>query len=110
MPTTTPLDHAQYVSLRSWKRDGKPVDTPVWCAPLDGKLVVFTLRESYKVKRVQRNPAVALAKCDVRGKLLGSFIDGTCRVVEDRAEEKRAYAALTRKYGWKMRIGDVFST
>ena len=36
---STPLDDAKYISLRSYRRDGAPVDTPVWQAPLDGKLV-----------------------------------------------------------------------
>jgi PPOX class probable F420-dependent enzyme len=109
MATSTPFDDAQYISLRSYKRDGGEVDTPVWCAPLDGTLVLFTLRESFKVKRVARNPRVQVARCDVRGKLLGEWRDGTCAAVTDRAREKDAYAALTRKYGMMMRIGDTFS-
>jgi hypothetical protein len=31
-------------------------------------------------------------------------------VVEDREVEKRAYAALRKKYGLMMRLGDVMST
>lgn len=109
MTTSTPFDDAQYISLRSFKRDGGAVDTAVWCAPLDGTLVLFTLRESYKVKRVARNPRVQVARCDVRGNLLGEWRDGTCAAVTDKAREKDAYAALTRKYGMTMRIGNVFS-
>jgi PPOX class probable F420-dependent enzyme len=108
MPSTA-LDQAEYINLRSYKRDGLPVDTPVWCAPLDGKLVIFTLRETFKVKRVQRNPKVQVARCDLRGKLLGPWLEGTCRRVEDPQHEARAYAALTAKYGWRMRVGDFFS-
>jgi uncharacterized protein len=109
--TTTALDHADYINLRSYKRDGTAVDTPVWCAPLDGKLVIFTLRDSYKVKRVRRNPKVQVAKCDIRGALRGPWLDATCRAIEgDPAYDARAYAALTRKYGWKMRAGNFFST
>jgi PPOX class probable F420-dependent enzyme len=106
----TPFDQTPYVSLRSFKRDGSGVDTPVWAAPLDGKLVVFTLGDSYKVKRVRRDPRVQIAKCDGRGKLLGSWHDGSCRIVERGSQdETRAYAALTAKYGWQMRIGNFFS-
>jgi PPOX class probable F420-dependent enzyme len=107
---TTPLDRVPYINLRSYKRDGSPVDTPVWCAPLDGKLVIFTLRESYKVKRIARNPRVQVAKCDARGSLLGPWYDGSCSAVSDAAHEARAYAALHEKYGWKMRVGDFFSS
>ena len=107
----TAFDGDEYISLRSYKRDGSAVDTPVWCAPLQGKLVIFTLQESYKVKRVARNPKVQVAKCDVRGKLLGPWSDGTCAAVEGlSAHEADAYAALTRKYGLKMRVGNLLSS
>ena len=102
------LGQASYINLLSYKRDGGGVETPVWVASLDDKLVVFTLRDSFKVKRIGRNPKVRVAKCDVRGKLLGPWHDGTCAVVEDKERQKRAYAALTAKYGLMMRIGTWF--
>jgi PPOX class probable F420-dependent enzyme len=110
MAQGTPLDRVSYISLASYRKDGSLVQTPVWVAPVDGKLVVFTLRETYKVKRIQRNPRVRVAECDVRGKLLGPWLEGTCRLVDDPELEKRAYAALRKKYGLMMRLGDVMST
>jgi len=110
MAAHTPLDDVPYISLATYRKDGSLVPTPVWVAPLDGDLVVFTLRETHKVKRIQRNPEVRVAACDVRGKLLGEWRDGTCRLVEDAGSEKRAYAALRKKYGLMMRLGDVMST
>lgn len=108
MPTV--LDRVPYISLRSYKMNGDPVDTPVWVAPLDDKLVVFTLRDSYKVKRVRRNPKIQVAECDVRGGMRGPWHDASCRVVEGEPQwEARAYAALRRKYGWQMALGDFFS-
>ena len=104
----TPLDRDPYISLLSYKRDGSGVETPVWAAPLDGKLVVFTLRDSFKVKRIRRNPNVRVARCSMSGKLLGPWIDATCAVVTDPAEEARAYQALDAKYGWQMRLGTFF--
>lgn len=101
----TPLDDDTYVSLLSFKRDGSGVATAVWAAPLDGKLVVFTLKDSFKVKRIRRNPKVRVAKCGVAGKLLGPWYDGSCVLVTDPAHEARAYAALDAKYGWQMRLG-----
>jgi PPOX class probable F420-dependent enzyme len=108
---STQLDRVPYINLRSYKRDGGAVDTPVWTAPLDGKLYVFTLRESFKVKRIARNPKVQVAKCDVRGKLLGPWLDGECREIEKGSDlEKRAYDAFIDKYGLTMRIGNIMST
>ncbi len=110
MPDGTPLDDVQYISLASYRKNGSLVETPVWTAPLDGRLVVFTLRESFKVKRIQNNPAVRVAKCDMRGKILGEWHEGTCRVVTDTEQERRAYGALRKKYGLMMRLGDIAST
>jgi PPOX class probable F420-dependent enzyme len=103
----TPLDRDRYVSLLSFKRDGGGVETPVWAAPLDGKLVVFTLKDSFKVKRIRRNPKVRVAKCGMAGKVLGPWHDGTCVLVTDPAHEGRAYDALNAKYGWQMRLGTL---
>lgn len=109
MATGTPLDDDSYISLASYRKDGSLAETPVWAAPLDGKLVVFTLKETYKVKRVRNNPAVRVAKCDARGKVLGPWHAGTCKIVGDREHERRAYAALRKKYGLLMRVGDALS-
>ena len=111
MNRSTPFDDAKYVSLRSYRKDGSPADTPVWVAPLDGKLMIFTLDDSYKVKRIARNPAVALATCDVRGQNLGEWKSGRCIAVERGSdEERRAYASFNRKYGLVMRLGTLMST
>lgn len=108
---STDLDRVPYISLRSYKRDGGAVDTPVWTAPVDGKLYVFTLRETFKVKRIARNPKVQVAKCDVRGKVLGPWHDGNCVEVPAGSDlEKRAYAAFIDKYGLTMRLGNLLST
>jgi PPOX class probable F420-dependent enzyme len=112
MTSTAPsFASSKYLSLRSYKKDGKPVDTPVWFAPLDQQWVVFTDGTSYKVKRIRRNPQVEVARCDGRGKLLGPWEAGRCRIVEDEPDTiKRAYAALNAKYGLVMRLVTFFST
>lgn len=103
------LAHERYINLESFKRDGNGVLTPVWCAPLDGKIVVFSAGSAYKVKRVRRNPRVRVAACDVRGKLLGPWQEGSCVIVDDPAQQERAYGALRTKYGWQMAITDFFA-
>jgi len=105
----TPLDDARYINLMSFKRDGAGVETPVWAAPLDGKLVVFTNRDSYKVKRIGRNPKVRVARCDARGKVLGPWLDGTCAIAGDPVQNGRILEALGRKYGLQMRVLNFFA-
>jgi PPOX class probable F420-dependent enzyme len=104
-----PLAEETYINLESFKKDGSGVKTPVWCAPLDDKIVVFTAGDSFKVKRIRRNASVRVAKCDVRGKVLGPWQDATCAVLQNPEREARAYAALRKKYGLQMRVLDFFS-
>lgn len=105
----TPLDDERYISLETFKKDGSGVKTPVWTAPLDGKLVIFTAGDSYKVKRLRRNPKCRVAACDMRGNVRGPWHEGTGRIVEDGAGQERIHQALRRKYGWQMAIGDFFA-
>jgi PPOX class probable F420-dependent enzyme len=105
----TPLDGERYVNLESFKKDGIGVKTPVWAAPLDGKLMIFTDGTSYKVKRIARNPKVRVAACDGRGRVSGPWYDGTCRILADAAEGEQARAALRRKYGWMFAVADFLS-
>lgn len=106
------LRDSKYINLRSFKKNGQPVDTPVWFAELSPeRLIVFTDGTSYKVKRIRRNPKVEIARCDMRGKLLGPWSPATCRAVENEPEHiAKAYDALNAKYGLIMRLGTVFAT
>lgn len=107
---STPADRLAaetYVSLETFKKDGTGVPTPVWVAGLDGKLVVVTDGSSYKVKRLRRNGRVRVAPCDVRGKLRGDWVEGTCVILEDPARAQAAYQALRAKYGWQFAMLDL---
>lgn len=105
------IDDAKYFSLRSFKQDGKPVDTPVWFAKLGEHYVVFTDGTSYKVKRIRRNARVEIARCDAVGKVLGPWHAASCRILENEPERiSAAYQALNTKYGLLMRIGTLLAT
>lgn len=105
------LRDAKYINLRSFKKNGQPVDTPVWFAHVaPDRLVVFTVGTSYKVKRIRRNPNVEVARCDVRGKLQGQWHPAICRAVDHEQDRiAKAYDALNAKYGLLMRIGTLFA-
>jgi uncharacterized protein len=78
---------------------------------LDDRLIVFTDGTTYKVKRIRRNPRVQIARCTVDGKLLGPWLDGTCRAVEDDKERiARSYQAFNKKFGLMMRTLTFFAT
>ena len=93
---------ATYVSLESYKRDGGAVQTPVWCAPMADRLVVFTNVNSYKVKRLRRQPALKLAPCSARGTVRGAWVAGSVTIHSDADENRSAFRALLKKYTWQM--------
>jgi PPOX class probable F420-dependent enzyme len=107
--TSPPFADEKYVNLETFRKDGTGVKTPVWAAPLGGRLVIFTDGRSYKVKRLRHNASVRVAACDARGMVRGTWIDGTARILEDPADIQRAHAALRRKYGFIAAVVDFFS-
>ena len=108
---TRPFDPARerYVSLATFRRDGREVRTPVWIAGGDRVLYVFSEGGAGKVKRIRANGRARLAACDFRGRVSSGWIDARARILSDPAEIATAYAALHRKYGWQMKVADVLA-
>ena len=102
------LQTAPYVNLRTFRKSGAAVDTPVWCAPGDDdELYIFSAGNAGKVKRLRNSDRAELAVCDVRGKLLGEWVHARAETVTDDAAVARALAALRAKYGWQMKLADL---
>jgi PPOX class probable F420-dependent enzyme len=110
-----------YLSLRTFRKSGSAVDTPVWFASTDDQThYLFSAANAGKVKRI-RNGAIhkgaihngakaQIASCDMRGSSLGTWEDCSAALVVDDKEIKLAYQRLTAKYGWQMRMLDFFSS
>ena len=98
-----------YINLRTFKRDGTGVDTPVWFAESDGKLYVFTEGAAFKVKRLRRDARAQVAACGVFGAVSGRWRDAHAAVVDDPIVVARAYRVLHAKYGWQMTLVDLLS-
>jgi len=106
------LDRERYVSLVTYRRNGRGVATPVWFALAtepSARFYVFTEGTAGKVKRLRNDARVRLAGCDVRGRVHGAWYAGSARRVDDAETVRRAYAALRGKYGWLMAVTDLFS-
>ena len=98
-----------YVSLATFRRDGREVKTPVWVAEEGGLLFVFSEGTAGKVKRIRATKRVRLAGCDVRGRVHGDWVDGSGRILSEESEIERGYRALRRKYGFQLWLTDFFS-
>jgi len=99
------LKQHKCISLTTYRKNGKPVPTPVWFALENDKLYVSTELRSGKVKRIRNNPNVQVAPCTQQGKLIGPTMEGVARILP-ADHEAQMKAALKRKYGWLMRIGN----
>lgn len=103
------LGRHRYMSLATFRKSGAQVATPVWFAPAEGRLYVFTAGDSGKVKRLRHTPRVRVAPCDVRGLVHGAWREGAARLVEDPGDIGRAHALLRAKYGWQVTLLDLMS-
>jgi PPOX class probable F420-dependent enzyme len=98
----------QYLSIESFRKDGRGVRTPVWFAEGDGVYYVYTLADSYKIKRIRNNPRIRIAPCDARGGVKGEWIEATATILDENGE-RRAHELLNAKYGLIKRAMDVIS-
>jgi hypothetical protein len=95
------LDGHNYMSLKTFRRSGEGVPTPVWFAQVGETLYVTTNGSSGKVKRLRHTQAVEVAPCDVRGNLLGDYVPAQARIIEDEQQAKQADRHLSQKYTWQ---------
>src|SRR5215471_9593255 len=77
-----PFVGQRYLNLESYKRDGTPVQTPVWFAEDHGVLYVSTLANAGKVKRIRRNPRIRIAPCTMRGTVVGPWVEAEATIVD----------------------------
>src|SRR5205823_9458867 len=87
----------RFALLRTWRKSGAAVDTPVWFVVVDGRVYVVS-RGPGKVKRIRTHPAVAIAACNARGRQRGELIPAVARVIEGDVP-KVVRRAFRRRYG-----------
>ena len=106
-PFTSLYSH-QYALLKTFRKSGDAVGTPVWFANENGKLYIITSSTSGKVKRIRNNGRATLTPCDQRGRIVGDGkeVEGTARVLSE-AEYASANAVLLNKYKLMYRLFDV---
>ena len=107
------LQGKRYLSLESFRKDGRGVQTPVWFAgdPAIGaphKLYVYSDADSGKAKRIRRTSRVRIAPCDIRGRVLAGWIEAHAEIITD-AEAAHGLRLINVKYKpWKQ-VLDFFA-
>jgi PPOX class probable F420-dependent enzyme len=99
----------KYLNLETFKKSGEGVKTPVWfaagpkadLASSEARLYAYTIGNSGKVKRIRNNGKVRIAPCDMRGNLLGEWVDARAEIATG-AEATFGNDLLNQKYfPWK---------
>lgn len=85
--------------VTTFRRTGVGVATPVWVARDGDELVIWSARDTGKVKRIRNNGAVELAECDYRGKPHGEVVKGTARLLDAEGSD-RVRRLIRSKYGF----------
>jgi uncharacterized protein len=101
--TLEALSRSHYALLRSFRRDGTTVDTPIWFV-LDGPTALFRTKIGPKTRRLTARPDVELVVCDYKGRITGgTWLSGRATVLGGEDAEQ-ANHALHRRYGWQWNI------
>jgi uncharacterized protein len=106
----------KYLNLETFKKNGGGVKTPVWFAAdpkvsldsREAKLYMYTIGVSGKVKRIRNNPRVRIAPCDMRGRVLGEWVEARAEMVSG-AEAEYGMGLLNKKYVPLKQLLDFFA-
>ena len=95
----------KYVSLVTFRRDGRSVATPVWFAAMGNEFGVITETNVGKVKRIRTNPRVTVQACDYSGNVVPAgdpkaqpVLEATVRLVTGN-EAVAVRKAIAKKCG-----------
>jgi len=91
------FERASYLSLETFRKNGQGVATPVWFVQNGSAFYIYTEANSWKVKRIRNNSRVRIARCNIRGKVSGQWVDANAQIVTGE-EEKAASRQLDQKY------------
>ena len=87
------------ISLESYRKNNKPVRTPVWFVVEGDSIVIVTREQTGKVKRIRNNQHVKIATCTMRGKVTGEWYTGVASIMGDE-QTSRAVKQRDKKYGF----------
>jgi PPOX class probable F420-dependent enzyme len=96
-PTLRRFVGQKTVLLTTYRRDGRPVGTPVHIAVDGDRAFVRTWDTAWKLKRVRANPEVEIAPSTARGTPTGPALRARARILSG-GESAEAGRAIAGKY------------
>ncbi|MFE7173048.1 PPOX class F420-dependent oxidoreductase [Streptomyces sp. NPDC057616] len=92
------LGTEKYVLITSYRKNGTSVATPVWVVRDGDTLGVWTVADSWKVKRIRARKDILIGPCDLRGHPTGTQVPAVAEI-GDEATVARYRRLIVRKYG-----------
>ncbi|MEU6380669.1 PPOX class F420-dependent oxidoreductase [Streptomyces sp. NPDC046909] len=102
----SPLDRlgaGKYLLITSYRKNGTPVPTPVWVVRDGDALGVWTVADSWKVKRIRARADILVGPCDLRGNPTGDPVPATAEIC-DAGISAHYRKLIARKYGLMGRL------
>ena len=101
------FEEQDFINLETFYESGKGVKTPVWFVQEENTFYVRTVDDSWKVKRLRKNPQARIVPCDGRGEPRGQWIPATAVINEDETLARDVNDQFNRKYGLQKRFFDL---
>jgi PPOX class probable F420-dependent enzyme len=98
-PALARLVRQKTVLVTTYRRDGRPVGTPVSLAVDGDHAYVRSFEQAGKTRRIRHNPRVDVAPSTARGRPTGPALPAMARRLEG-AESRDAARLLARKHPW----------
>ncbi|MBZ3905720.1 PPOX class F420-dependent oxidoreductase [Streptomyces brasiliscabiei] len=96
--TLDALGAGKYLLVTTYRKNGTAVPTPVWVVRDGDALGVWTVADSWKVKRIRNRADILVGPCDLRGNPTGDSVPAHAEILD--AAGAAAYRKLiARKYG-----------
>jgi uncharacterized protein len=98
------IQQQQFLNLETFRKSGIGVKTPVWFVQEEDTILVRTVANSGKVKRIRNRAEVNIASCKADGALTGEWLSATARELVDPETHKKVDRMLDRKYGMMKKL------
>ncbi len=104
--------NGNYLSIITYTKSGKEIPTPVWFVAEKDKVYIATPKTTFKIRRIKNNPRVQIASCSRNGKVIGTYITGTAKLMPVE-EQTITYNLFRKRYGvifklWSSDIKNLF--
>ena len=107
-PALAPFVHQKTVLLTTYRRDGRPVGTPVSIAVDGDRAYIRSFEKAWKTVRIRNHPEVEIAPSTQRGRPTGPAVHAVARRLEGE-ESRYAGRLIARKHPMLHRIVVPFS-